>query len=206
MAGRGAAQCRRASCRTSTPSSPPSPSRGCRGRPESRTGRTRRAGCRRSSRGRCARRSCPISGPPQIWRSAALSMIQFIARRTWMSSNGGWVRFIVRYSTRSAGLRWRYCLFDGSVEYRSSACGGRLGAFSSSSSPAPTRSTMSVTFGSTVNAELVGEALRARPASPSSGRSRGCGRASRIVCPSNPLIGFSFEHDEASTLSAPSIM
>ncbi len=25
--------------------------------------------------------------------------------RTWMSSNGGWVRFIVMYSTRSAGLR-----------------------------------------------------------------------------------------------------
>ena len=28
-------------------------------------------------------------------------MIQFIALRTWMSSNGGCVRFIVRYQVRS---------------------------------------------------------------------------------------------------------
>ena len=63
----------------------------------------------------------PRSGPPQIWRSASLSMIQFIALRTWMSSNGGWVRFIVMYSTRSPGFRWRYGRFAESVAYCSSA-------------------------------------------------------------------------------------
>ena len=43
----------------------------------------------------------PIVGPPHACLSAALSMIQFIALRTWMSSNGGCVRFIVRYQVRS---------------------------------------------------------------------------------------------------------
>ena len=50
----------------------------------------------------------PTVGPPQIWRSAALSMTQFIARRTWISSNGGWVVFIVRYHVRSPEF-WKKC-------------------------------------------------------------------------------------------------
>jgi hypothetical protein len=37
----------------------------------------------------------PTSGPPQAWSIAALSSTQFMARRTWMSSKGGCVRFIV---------------------------------------------------------------------------------------------------------------
>ncbi len=37
----------------------------------------------------------PETGPPQAFRSAFRSMTQFIARRTWTSSNGGCVRFIV---------------------------------------------------------------------------------------------------------------
>ena len=38
----------------------------------------------------------PIAGPPHACTIAALSITQFIALRTWMSSNGGCVRFIVR--------------------------------------------------------------------------------------------------------------
>ena len=38
----------------------------------------------------------PGIGPPQAFWSADLSMIQFIALRTWTSSNGGCVRFIVK--------------------------------------------------------------------------------------------------------------
>src|SRR5205085_7159925 len=64
----------------------------------------------------------PIVGPPQAWTSDFLSMIQFIAFRTWMSSNGACVRFIVRYHVRSpenwcsCGLCWR--------AYFSSTCEG----------------------------------------------------------------------------------
>ena len=43
-------------------------------------------------------------GPPQALRRPSLSMIQFIAFRTWMSSKGGWVRFIVMYHVRSPEL------------------------------------------------------------------------------------------------------
>src|SRR6266550_7894346 len=43
----------------------------------------------------------PIVGPPQALISDGLSMIQFIAFRTWMSSNGAWVAFIVMYQVRS---------------------------------------------------------------------------------------------------------
>ena len=68
----------------------------------------------------------PTVGPPQIWRSAALSMIQFIALRTWMSSNGGCVRFIVRYQVRSPEF-WKKCDFRlGVVAYFFSTDGGML--------------------------------------------------------------------------------
>ena len=36
----------------------------------------------------------PACGPPNAWRSAALSITQLIAFRTCTSSNGGFVRFI----------------------------------------------------------------------------------------------------------------
>ena len=59
----------------------------------------------------------PTVGPPHVWRSAALSMIQFIALRTWMSSNGGCVRFIVRYQVRSPEFWWKYGFRLGVVAY-----------------------------------------------------------------------------------------
>ena len=59
----------------------------------------------------------PIVGPPHAWISAALLMIQFIASRTWMSSKGGWVRFIVRYQVRSPWFWWKYGFRLGVVAY-----------------------------------------------------------------------------------------
>src|SRR5581483_8180661 len=43
----------------------------------------------------------PAVGPPHAFRSELLSMIRFMALRTWMSSNGGCVRLSVRYHVRS---------------------------------------------------------------------------------------------------------
>ena len=58
--------------------------------------------------------------------SAALSMTQFIAWRTWTSSNGGWVRFIVRYQVRSPEFWMHRCFRAGFVEYCADRCGGML--------------------------------------------------------------------------------
>ncbi len=43
----------------------------------------------------------PVVGPPHDLRTASLSTIQFIALRTWTSSNGGCVIVIGKYQTRS---------------------------------------------------------------------------------------------------------
>ena len=175
------------------------------GRP--RTGRTRRAGCRRSSRGRCGRRSCRVSGPPQIWRSAALSMIQFIARRTWMSSNGGWVRFIVRYSTRSPELRWRYCRFDGSrrVPLERLRRQARRVLVLELAGRDPVDDVGHVRVDRELGTRPGGSA--GRPGSRSSGRSRGCGRGSRFETARRSRSSASASRTtSASTLSAPSIM
>ena len=53
-------------------------------------------------------------------------MIQFIAWRTWMSSNGGWVRFIVRYQVRSPEFWWKSGFRLGVVAYFWSTSGGML--------------------------------------------------------------------------------
>src|SRR5689334_18286288 len=59
----------------------------------------------------------PTTGPPHALRRALLSMIRFIALRTWMSSNGFCVRFIVRYQVRSPTFESRRGLRFGSVTY-----------------------------------------------------------------------------------------
>src|SRR5262249_14727731 len=64
----------------------------------------------------------PSVGPPHACTSECLSMIQFIALRTWMSSNGGWVMFIVRYHVRSPEFECRLGLC--SVAYLRSVCDG----------------------------------------------------------------------------------
>src|SRR5579885_1418035 len=70
--------------------------------------------------------TAPIVGPLHPWTSAALSMIQFIARRTWTSSKGGWVRFIVMYQVRSPEF-WKKCdLRLELVAYFRSTWGGML--------------------------------------------------------------------------------
>src|SRR6185503_6042199 len=66
----------------------------------------------------------PIVGPPHAWISATLSSTKFIARRTWMSSNGGWVRFIVTYQVRSPEFWWKYFFRSAFVAYLRSTCGG----------------------------------------------------------------------------------
>src|SRR5581483_11795307 len=68
----------------------------------------------------------PTVGPPHVCRSAALSMIQFIALRTWMSSKGGCVRFMVRYHVRSPEFWWKYCFRFPWVAYFFSTDGGML--------------------------------------------------------------------------------
>jgi hypothetical protein len=49
---------------------------------------------------------CPSTGPPHACCNAALSMMSFTALRTWTSSNGGVVRFMVMYQVRSPEFRW----------------------------------------------------------------------------------------------------
>src|SRR3954454_3284533 len=90
----------------------------------------------------------PIVGPPHACTSACLSMIQFIALRTWMSSNGACVRFIVRYHVRSPEFECRLELCD--VAYLRSVCDGMLET-SSWNSPAATLFRMSSAFASTRN-------------------------------------------------------
>jgi hypothetical protein len=58
----------------------------------------------------------PLMGPPQAWRIPALSITRFTAFRTWMSSNGGVVRFIVMYQVRSSSPDLRSGSSSGSVE------------------------------------------------------------------------------------------
>src|SRR6266702_1925738 len=60
---------------------------------------------------------CPKLGPPHACRIAALSMIRFVALRTWMSSNGGVVRFMVMYQVRSPELKWIRFFLAGCVRY-----------------------------------------------------------------------------------------
>ena len=60
-------------------------------------------------------------------------MIQFIAWRTWTSSNGGWVRFMYMYQVRSPEFWWKYCFRLGVVEYFLSTAGGMLESAMSSS-------------------------------------------------------------------------
>src|SRR5262245_58790485 len=59
----------------------------------------------------------PTTGLPQACTRLALSMAQFIARRTLTSSNGGWVKFMVRYHVRSPEFWKKYFLNAGFVEY-----------------------------------------------------------------------------------------
>ena len=138
----------------------------------------RRARCRRSSPGRCDSRSCPTVGPPQTWRRASLSMIQFIARRTWMSSNGGCVRFIVRY-----------CVPSRRVEVQELPL-RRIGRVLLERLRGQARAVLVVELAGGDPVDDVGRvrvdrelelgrgSSGAPPASRSSGRSRGCGRAS----------------------------
>src|SRR6185437_443285 len=79
----------------------------------------------------------PAVGPPQPLRSACLSMIRFIALRTWMSSNGGCVRFIVMYQVRSPTFCLSRLFRLGVVRYLRRTTGDGLET-SSSSWPAAT--------------------------------------------------------------------
>src|SRR5437762_2633191 len=49
----------------------------------------------------------PIVGPPQACTRAFLSITQFIAWRTFRSSNGGWVMFMYMYQVRSPEFWWQ---------------------------------------------------------------------------------------------------
>src|SRR3954465_12384524 len=90
----------------------------------------------------------PMVGPPQAWTRDFLSMTQFIALRTWMSSNGACVRFIVRYQVRSPEFECR--LGRGDCAYLRSVCDGMLET-SSWNSLAATLFRMSSAFASTRN-------------------------------------------------------
>src|SRR5262249_50507220 len=100
----------------------------------------------------------PIVGPPHACTSACLSMIQFIALRTWMSSKGGWVMFIVRYHVRSPELECRLELCCRA--YLRSVCDGMLET-SSWNSPAATLFRMSSAFASTRKSNSSGRFSRA---------------------------------------------
>ena len=87
-------------------------------------------------------------------------MTQFIALRTWTSSNGGWVRFIVRYHVRSPEFWWKYGFRLGSVEYFFRNCGGML-VVAVSYSPASILLQMSSAFALTTNWNSSGKFSRA---------------------------------------------
>src|SRR5581483_9600410 len=146
----------------------------------------------------------PIVGPPHAWTSACLSMTQFIALRTWMSSNGGWVRFIVRYQVRSPEFRWSDGFLLESVAYERSTCAGML-EISSWKSPAATLLRMSSALVSTSHWKLSGRFWRAAVVSVF-GSYCGFRTSVRCVWPSKPLIGLIVEQDEMSTAAAPLIM
>src|SRR5215471_6978619 len=97
----------------------------------------------------------PTVGPPQAWMSACLSITQFIALRTWMSSNGGCVRFIVMYQVRSPEFRCSEAFLLGSVAYERSTWTGMV-EISSWSVPDATWSRMSVAFVFTSHSKVSG--------------------------------------------------
>ena len=59
----------------------------------------------------------PCTGPPQARWTPSRSITRFIAFRTWMSSNGGVVRFMYMYQMRSPPLTRRRSRIDASVRY-----------------------------------------------------------------------------------------
>jgi hypothetical protein len=82
-------------------------------------------------------------------------MTKFIARRTWRLSNGGCVRFIVRYHVRSPEFWWKYGARLLSVEYFFRNCGGTE-VVAVSYSPASILFRMSSAFALTTNLNSAG--------------------------------------------------
>src|SRR6266542_2100498 len=60
---------------------------------------------------------CPKDAPPHACSMAALSMIRLAALRTWTSSNGGVVQFMVMYQVRSPESKWIRFFLAGCVRY-----------------------------------------------------------------------------------------
>src|SRR6266511_313860 len=60
---------------------------------------------------------CPKDAPPHACSMAALSMIRLAALRTWTSSNGGVVQFLVMYVVRSPESKWIRFFLAGCVRY-----------------------------------------------------------------------------------------
>src|SRR4051812_39049894 len=103
----------------------------------------------------------PAVGPPHAFRSASLSATQFIALRTWMSSKGAWVRFIVMYHVRSPELMWKFFRRLGFVTYSRMTFGEGCAPASSWSSPALILLKMSSLFVSTRKSNSSGKLSRA---------------------------------------------
>src|SRR4029450_8955672 len=102
----------------------------------------------------------PKVEPPQACRMPALSMTQLAALRTWRSSNGGVIQFMVMYQVRSPSLLCRNGFLAGSVRYCWSTGLGGWSAIEESRSPAWMRLKMSSTLVSTVTGMASTEVLR----------------------------------------------